>query len=63
MLQSVTGWYYLLADEVGRRKHLQVVTKKAALHDRPPAVIPKVNQDLKFMDPHLVRQYALFHNF
>ena len=28
LFQTINGWYYLLKDEVGQRKHLQAVSRK-----------------------------------
>lgn len=31
IFQDITGWYYLLTEEIGRKKHLQVSSKQRSL--------------------------------
>lgn len=32
--KQVNGWYYLLPEEIGRRKHLQVAPRRPLVKDR-----------------------------
>ena len=55
--QVVNGWYYLLAEEVGRYKHLQAVTKRTSQEGRSSdRLVSSVNQDIRWMDSHVVSQ-------
>ncbi|XP_064616351.1 uncharacterized protein LOC135480446 [Liolophura sinensis] len=51
--KETTGWYYLLTEEIGRKKHLQVSKKKQQqqLKVRPHNNIPAINKDIWWMDP------------
>ena len=56
-LQVVNGWYYLLTEDIGRRKHLRVVDRKSGVSpdDRPAKnVSPSAHTDLNWMDRHIV---------
>ncbi|CAD5115498.1 DgyrCDS4466 [Dimorphilus gyrociliatus] len=44
---ATSGWYHLLSEQVGKRKHLQ-----AKMNKRPPPVLPKINQGLQFAETH-----------
>lgn len=61
----INGWYYLLNEEVGRSKHLQVSSKKPLLKEVSHKNIPKVNQDVLWMEPHvlLIRRGPLGYGF
>ena len=52
--RPVSGWYYLLTGDVGNKKHLAVTEKKAGLTDRSNKNIPTVNQDVMWMESHMV---------
>ncbi|XP_064650211.1 uncharacterized protein LOC135501812 isoform X2 [Lineus longissimus] len=50
--RPVNGWYYLLTEDTGRRKHLQAPSEKSpALKERCHKNIPEVNKDVLWMDP------------
>ena len=57
--QAINGWYYLLTEDTGRRKHLQAAVKKAHLREQTTNnsnIIPTVNQDIMWMDPYTVSE-------
>lgn len=56
--RQVAGWYYLLTGDVGRKKHLAVSEKRVGLSDRSGKNIPSVNQDVMWMEPHMVSSYT-----
>ncbi|VDH97352.1 regulator of G-protein signalling 3 [Mytilus galloprovincialis] len=47
--KDITGWYYLLTEEIGRKKHLQVSSKQRSLQVKHQPV-PPVNQDVWGME-------------
>ncbi|KAK6196036.1 hypothetical protein SNE40_001339 [Patella caerulea] len=56
--KEVNGWYYLLTEEIGRKKHLQITkTQKPALKDYTQANIPQINKDVKGSEPTTVMMY------
>lgn len=54
--RTVNGWYYLLTEEVGRRKHLRVVDKRSSgsLSERPAKNRSPARDDAIWMDQHIV---------
>ncbi|XP_069120607.1 uncharacterized protein [Argopecten irradians] len=62
--KDVGGWYYLLTEEIGRKKHLQVSHKqKPELKLRNPENIPQVNKDVWGMDAVSVTVHRGKHGF
>ena len=50
--KAVNGWYYLLTEDVGKRKHLLVSDKSEC--EEKGQNIPRVNKDILWMDPFTV---------
>ncbi|XP_045190798.2 uncharacterized protein LOC123547613 [Mercenaria mercenaria] len=52
--REVSGWYHLLTDSVGRKKHLRVTVKDRpsvpVMQSREPRQIPAVNRDVPDLD-------------
>lgn len=48
--KDVTGWYYMLTEEIGRKKHLQVSSKPRTHLQVKHQNIPSVNQDVWGME-------------
>ncbi|ESO85945.1 hypothetical protein LOTGIDRAFT_167700 [Lottia gigantea] len=56
--KEVNGWYYLLTEEIGRKKHLQITkTQKPALKTNTQSNIPQINKDVKGSEPTTVMMY------
>ncbi|KAL4231417.1 hypothetical protein ACF0H5_008995 [Mactra antiquata] len=59
--REINGWYHLLTDEVGRKKHLRVSTKERpavpVMQSHQPRKIPAVNRDVSDLDRHDVTLY------
>ncbi len=55
-LQVVNGWYYLLGEDVGRRKHMEVQddARSSLNESRQQLNITSVNKDVLWMDSHTV---------
>ena len=52
--QNVEGWYYLLPEEYGLKKHLQVIACRKQLLNKANTDIHTVNKDLRHMQAHTV---------
>ncbi len=56
LFQVVNGWYYLLGEDVGRRKHMEVQDDgRSSLNEsKQQQPITSVNKDVLWMDSHTV---------
>ncbi|KAK3088405.1 hypothetical protein FSP39_018747 [Pinctada imbricata] len=62
--REVSGWYYLLTEDIGRKKHLQVSQKQnPRLTLRHQANVPSVNKDVWGLEPITVTVHRGKHGF